>query len=99
MWAEGFECDAALSLNFAGLTVQVFRSGFINGEALALPLWLPERGGDFATTIQLVEPDRLSNPAGRPDDKTLRGGIEIDAYGAPLAGGCRMARRGGHPAG
>lgn len=84
-WAEGFECDAALSLNFAGLTTQVFRSGFINGEALALPLWLPERGGAFATTIQLMEPDRLSNPSGKPDDKSLRGGIEIDDYGAPLA--------------
>lgn len=84
-WAENLECDAAMSLNFAGMTTQVFRSGFINGEALALPLWLPERGNAFATTIQLVEPDRLSNPGSKPDDKTLRGGIEIDDYGAPLA--------------
>lgn len=82
-WAEGLECDAAQSLNFAGLTTQVFRSGFINGEALALPLWLPDRGTDFATTIQLVEPDRLSNPSGKPDDRYLRGGIAIDDYGAP----------------
>lgn len=84
-WAEGFECDAAQSLNFAGLTTQVFRSGFINGEALALPLWLPERGMAFSTTVQLVEPDRLSNPTGKPDGKNLRGGIEIDDYAMPLA--------------
>lgn len=84
-FSEGFDCDAAQSLNFAGLTTQVFRSGFINGEALALPLWLPERSAAFATCLQLVEPDRLSNPHGKPDDKYLRGGVEIDDYGAPLA--------------
>jgi len=40
---------------------------------------------DNATTIQLVEADRLCNPDGKPDSKSLRGGIEIDAYGAPRA--------------
>ena len=84
-WAESTECDAANSLNFAGLTSLVFRSSLINGEALALPLWLDRRGNNFATTIQLVEADRLSNPIGKQDNKTLRAGIEIDAYGAPRA--------------
>jgi capsid protein len=36
-------------------------------------------------TIQLIEADRLSNPAGVQDSKTLRSGIEIDAYGAAVA--------------
>lgn len=84
-WAETTECDAARSLTFAGLTAQVFRSGLVNGEALALPLWLPKRHTRFATTLQLVEPDRLATPANRLDDRRLRGGIETDAYGAPLA--------------
>ncbi len=83
-WAESTMCDAANSLTFAGLTIQIFRSSMLNGEALALPLWLPNRG-DFATTLQLVEPDRLSNPNGEQDNQTLRGGIEIDKYGAPVA--------------
>ncbi|MDR2902503.1 MAG: phage portal protein [Lactobacillales bacterium] len=82
-WANTFECDAAKSLNFNGMTTQVFKSCLINGEALALPLWLPDRR--FATTIQLIEPDRLSNPKGAPDNDTLRGGIEIDGYGASVA--------------
>ncbi len=84
-WAEGPDCDAARSLTFAGLTAQVFRSGLINGEALALPLWLPTRDARFATAIQMVEPDRLCNPNGRVDGRQLRGGIEIDRYGAPRA--------------
>ncbi len=82
-WSETFECDAAKSLTFHGLTTQVFKSCLINGEALAIPLWLKDR--PFSTAIQLVEPDRLSNPNGKADSKTLRGGIEIDKYGAPVA--------------
>lgn len=37
-WSETFECDAAKSLTFQGLTTQVFKSCLINGEALAIPL-------------------------------------------------------------
>ena len=50
---------------------------------IALVLWLPERS--VATTLQLVEPDRLSNPNNCTDTKTLRGGVEIDRFGAPIA--------------
>lgn len=84
-WAENTVCDAAESLTFSGMTAQVFRSSMVNGEALAVPVWLPERANAFATAVQLVEPDRLCNPQGQPDSKTLRGGIEIDRFGAPRA--------------
>ena len=30
----------------------------------------------------MIEADRLSNPDGRPDSDALRGGVEIDKYGA-----------------
>ena len=48
-----------------------------------MALWLPER--PVATTIQLIEPDRLSNPYNSTDSKNLRGGVEIDHFGAPVA--------------
>lgn len=82
-WAETTACDAANMLNFSGLTTLVFKSCLINGEALVLPLWLKDR--KFSTCLQLIEPDRLSNPQQRMDSKELRGGIEIDKYGAPVA--------------
>lgn len=82
-WAETTECDAARSLNFNGLTTLVFKSCLINGEALALPLWLKDRC--FSTCLQLIEPDRLSNPQNGTDSKNMRGGIEIDQHGAPVA--------------
>ncbi len=84
-FAESTECDAHRSLNFAGLTALVFRSTLENGEALALPLWLPNAGDAYATKIQMVEPDRLSTPINKHTDKNLRGGIELDRYSAPKA--------------
>ncbi len=93
-WADSFDCDAARSLDFSGLTVQVFRSGWLNGEGLALPLWLPRGDSRFALRVQVIDPDRLSNPTGRMDGPNLRGGIEIDDYGAPVAYHIRKAHPG-----
>ena len=85
-WADSTDCDAARTLTFAGLTAMVFRAFLGDGEAVALPLWLPGREGSrYATAIQVIEADRLSNPDGRPDSDTLRGGVEIDKYGAAIA--------------
>jgi lambda family phage portal protein len=83
-WANTFECDAARVLTFAGLTQQVFRAGVLNGEALALPIWQPG-AGKYSTRMQLVEADRLTNPHGQMDSDSLRGGVEVDRYGRPLA--------------
>lgn len=84
-WADTVDCDAARRLNFHGQTQLVFRTQVVQGEALALALWLPGRNGRYATTLQLVDPDRLSNPSGRLDGARLRGGIETDAFDAPVA--------------
>jgi len=84
-YAETTECDAARSLRFRQLTEQVFRASMVNGEALALPLWLPDSNSAYATRLQVIESDRLSNPNCRCDDEHLRSGIEIDDYGRPLA--------------
>lgn len=86
-WAESTAPDAARELNFAAMTQLVFRSGVENGEALALPLWLPRPDTPFKTTIQLVESDRLSTPYDRNwIGSNIVGGIEKDPLtGQPLA--------------
>ncbi len=53
-WSESVDCDAARTLNFAGLTQLVFRSGMLNGESLVLPLWMPG-DGTFSTRVQVIE--------------------------------------------
>lgn len=93
-WWGSTACDAANSLTGDSLTAQVWNSRFLNGEACALPLWLPRPGARFATRLQLVEPDRLSNPNDRPNTDRLRGGVEIDEYGAPQGYWFRRAHPG-----
>ena len=84
-WWNTTTCDVAETLTGDGLATQSFNGAFVNGEALTLPLWMPERGYRFSTCLQNVEADRLSNPNHGPNTDRLRGGIEIDGYGKPLA--------------
>jgi lambda family phage portal protein len=84
-YSESMYFDAACKESFAGMTELVLRSSFISGEVFALPLWMERPGQTFATTFQLIEGDRISNPNGSPDTESLRGGIQIDSYGKPLA--------------
>jgi len=84
-WAETTACDAADTMTFDQITTQILTGQILNGSALALPLWLPDRNDGFATKLQTVEADRLSNPNGEPDSQRRRGGIEFDEYGAPVA--------------
>jgi lambda family phage portal protein len=84
-WADTTAVDVAGKLTFTGLTSLVFRSVLQNGEAVALPLWMPRPDSQFKTCVQLVDPDRLSNPGNMTPTMYLRGGVEMDSYGRPTA--------------
>ncbi|MFZ6690239.1 phage portal protein [Undibacterium sp. SXout20W] len=94
----GRYCDAQRNLTVPQMMRLGFRHKLIEGDALATILWLPERvdvgRARYATTIQLVDPDRLSNPQLMFDSATLRGGVEIDGYGAAIAYHFRKAHQG-----
>lgn len=84
------------------LTVsQQFRLGMrhklIDGENLMLAYWKPDRIGagraQYATSYLVVDPDRLSNPFQQVDSKYMRGGVEIDDDGVPLAYHIRKAHQ------
>lgn len=93
-FANSPDCDAARTLNFDGLATMAFKSVLGDGESLVLPLWLPNRGTNYATAFQVIEADRLGNPQEAPDTETMRGGVEVDAYGAPVAYHVRKAHPG-----
>lgn len=84
-WFETSECDAARTLNGLGLTLQALGGAIENGDALALPLWLPRAGLKWGTRLQMVESDRLRTPMELSSRDNIRGGIEFDFYGAPVA--------------
>lgn len=84
-WWWTTACDAADTFTGDQLTAQVMFSKINNGGSLTLPLWMPERADGYATKLQTVEIDRLSNPAGIGESTRLHGGIRFDDFGAPLS--------------
>jgi lambda family phage portal protein len=91
-------CDGARRLTIPQLFRLAFRHKLVDGEAFAVLLWVPERMGpgraQYATALQIIDPDRLSNPELMFDTEIMRGGVEIDRYGAPIAYHIRRAHEG-----
>lgn len=75
--------DATRHDSVPGLFGLGYRHYAMDGEACAALLWLPNRG-QWRTTMQMVDPDRLSNPNNMFDTDRLRGGIALDEYGAAV---------------
>jgi lambda family phage portal protein len=94
----GLWCEAGRRVTMAGVFRLAFRTLLIEGDALALLLWRPGRMAPgrarYATTVQLIDPDRLSNPQNRMDTIDLRGGVEVDEDGAAVAYHVRKAHLG-----
>lgn len=92
--AESEDCwlDAARRNTFTGM-IRMAVGGFVfTGEVLATAEWIrrdPRR--PCKTAIQMISPDRLSNPDGKSDDRNLRRGILRDGYGRPLTAYIRVA--------
>jgi lambda family phage portal protein len=93
-WAETTACHAADTMTFDQITTQVLGAQLLNGAGLVLPMWIPDRGDGYATKLQTIEIDRLSNPNLQMDTAVLRGGIELDIYGAPIAYNIRTVHPG-----
>jgi len=85
-------CDASRRLDFAGLLAQAYRSYMLSSsEILATIEWLPRRPDKYATAIQMIQPDRLSNPWDIADTDRLRRGVELAEYGVAQAYHIRQA--------
>lgn len=100
-YAEDPGCwiDAERRQRFGGLLRTQFNTWFLAGEHCAIGQWLPDRvmpgKARFATALQLIDPDRLSNPNGAAESKTLRQGVQLgDRFGEPIGYWFRDA----HPA-
>ena len=88
-----FWCDVGRRTGMGGILALAFRHRVMDGEALAAILWRP-RGGPFATAVQVIDPDRLSNPMGGFEQTNLRQGVEMDRDGAPVAYHVRVSHPG-----
>jgi len=99
-WANdpGRYCDAQRTKTASEMFYLAFRHHLIDGDSLATVLWQPERIGvgkaRYATAIQVIDPDRLSNPQHQYDNQLMRGGVMVDHLGAPTAYYIRRAHQG-----
>ncbi len=99
-WANdpGRYCDVERKQTVSQMLRLGFRHKLLDGDALAVLQYRPDRlgrgRGRYATTVQIVDPDRLSNPQQNFDMPNVRGGVEIDGDGAPIAYHIREAHIG-----
>jgi len=92
-YAEDIGCyiDACRRLTWGSLLGLAYRQFLVAGDITATAEWLPNRGGRYATAIQMIDPARMCNPNGMMDTHRLRGGVEMDAIGAPIRHHIRSA--------
>lgn len=84
-WADTTDCDAARTLDLLGLTVLALGGEMVNGDAVAIPKWLPRPDSPWATRLSLLESDRLQTPPHMEGMARIRRGVEFDRDGAPQA--------------
>ncbi|MEG2468994.1 MAG: phage portal protein [Comamonas sp.] len=84
-WADTTDCDAARTLDLLGLTVLALGGELVNGDAVAIPKWLPRPDSPWATRLSLLESDRLQTPPHMEGMARIRRGVEFDRDGAPQA--------------
>jgi lambda family phage portal protein len=85
-WADDIDryCDAGRRLSLTGMITQGYRAFMNTGEILALAEWLPQRPTAYATAMQMVDPELLSNPDYQGDTSLRRRGVELDRHSAAV---------------
>lgn len=84
VWAEDVNryCDSGRKQTFTQMMRLGFETYLITGDAIAKLNWHPDRLGPgkarYATAVQPIDSDRLSNPNNTYDMLNMRGGVEVD---------------------
>lgn len=84
LWAENpAECDVEATLDFYCQQALVEVSASTSGDCFALTPYIETPGGIYGLKVQLIDGERVSNPANAADTETLTDGIGMDAVGRP----------------
>lgn len=86
--------DAGRRMSFSDFMNLVHDEDFVAGESLVAAEWDDAR--PWSTCFQAIDIDRLSNPNGSPESDRLKGGVELDRLGAPIAYHIRNAHPSDH---
>ena len=93
--AESPECwlDASRINTLTGMVRLAVAVFLVTGETIATAEWVKEQARPYSTCIQFVRSDRLCNPLGVIDTRTLRRGVALDMRGKPIGYHFRMGER------
>lgn len=90
-YGHSFSCDAERRFTFGQLLRIAATHLMQDGEFLAVVEWAEGESTKYKTRLRLVDPDRLCNPRGVPDNGSvrpgfkIRGGVEYDQNDIPVA--------------
>lgn len=87
LWAESKDCDVTRSMDFYEMQGLSLLSTLMNGDCFAaLPFKpIPNSQMPYSLRVKLIEGDLVRNKIDHPDMGKIRGGIELDDDGAPVA--------------
>jgi lambda family phage portal protein len=83
-WAESVNADVERSSNFYELQTIALVGALVSGDVFAALPYIKRHDSPFSLCVQLIEADRCCNPDNQMDSERLAGGVEVDAFGAPL---------------
>ena len=76
--------DAGNRMDFYEIEELSERQRFVNGEAIIIPVRVPDKRRPYSFALQIVESDRLDTPSDYTSNKKIRDGIEIGEFGEAL---------------
>lgn len=91
---SGFWADAERAGNVASVLGLAARHYIVDGESFGVLVFRDEVPTGFQTAMQVIHPQRCSNPNMVPDREDLRDGVSLDALGAAQGYWFRQAHPG-----
>lgn len=86
LWADSAESDQEQTLNFYQQQGLVLRAVLESGDTFTLmPDGIRTATQPYALRLQVLEADRIGNPASQVDTPTISGGVKTNDGGAPIA--------------
>lgn len=84
LWADDLCCDTERTLDFYGLQQMFLNQQLANGDVFAI-LTARNIGAPYKFAINIIEADQCRTPFKNSFDKSCRGGVKKDEYGAPVS--------------
>jgi lambda family phage portal protein len=85
LWANDSQAHVGDQYTFSELQQLIYRSMLESGDVFVLMTRKNKRRSPYQLTLQVIEADRVRNPWDQEDTPRMRGGIEYDTKGAPIA--------------